>query len=433
MLSRHSFNALLKTLEEPPPHVVFLLATTDPQRLPVTVLSRCLQFNLKRLPAGLIATQLSSILKQEGVDFQPVAVQQLARAGDGSMRDALTLLDQAIASGAGRVDSDNVTAMLGGIDSHQVMDLLQALAGRDPATVLATVKMLDERAPDYQALLGELLSGLQRVAVLQAVPDAELDEDFADPQQLRDLAQRLSSEDVQLYYQIGLLGRRDLPLAPEPRGGFEMVLLRMLCFTPDSGTGASPELATERKPGPVQLHPADGVRPSPGPAAARSAAAGGAREPASKPPQMSAPAAAASLQAANPPADDTATLLTDWAALIKSINLIGVASQLARHCEVADWRDRQLTLRVAEGHTRLRTERVEAQLREALAARLGQPLRIRFVVGQPQRTTPAQQDTARATERQQQAARLIEQDPNVQALQETFQARVRPDSIRPQD
>ncbi len=442
MLSRHSFNALLKTLEEPPPHVVFLLATTDPQRLPVTVLSRCLQFNLKRLPVAVIAGQLRTILEREGIESEPVALQQLARAGDGSMRDALTLLDQAIASGAGRVTADTVTAMLGGIDSRQVLQLLQVLAARDAAALLACVKTLDEQAPDYQTLLGDLLGGLQRIAVLQAVPDAEPDMAFADPDELRELARHLSPEDVQLYYQIGLLGRRDLPLVPEPRAGFEMILLRMLCFTPDSATAAPAQVESGRRsPAAGVVAPARSApEPVPAPPAARpeppSATAPVASAPApaaSAAPVSAAAASVVPLQEAGQPASPADALLADWPALVQSMGLVGITAQLARHCEVAGWQHRLLTLRLAEGHARLRTERVDTQLREALTRRLGEPLRVRFVVGEPECATPAQQDAARATERQQEAARLIEQDPNVQALQDTFQARVRPDSVRPQD
>ena len=232
MLSAHSFNALLKTLEEPPPHVKFLLATTDPQKLPVTVLSRCLQFNLKRLPVGMITDYLEQVLAREEIPSEPTAIRRIARAGEGSMRDALSLLDQAIAFGGGRVEATAVEAMLGGIDQGRVMRLLQALAASDAPALMQQVADLDELAPDYEAVLADLLSLLQRVALVQVVPEAGSDEDWGDPEEVQGLAQSLSPEDVQLFYQIALLGRRDLPLMPDPRGGFEMVLLRMLCFQP---------------------------------------------------------------------------------------------------------------------------------------------------------------------------------------------------------
>ncbi|HMW30110.1 MAG TPA: DNA polymerase III subunit gamma/tau, partial [Plasticicumulans sp.] len=237
MLSTSSFNALLKTLEEPPPHVKFLLATTDPQKLPVTVLSRCLQFSLKRLPAALIQSRLADILDAEGIAHEPAALAALARAGDGSMRDALSLLDQAIAFGAGRVGALDTAAMLGTIDRQHVVHLAEALAGGDAASVLAAIERLDREAPDYDGVLAELLSLLQRVALAQAVPGAN--DELYDSDTLVRLAAAFTAEDVQLCYQIALHARRDLPLAPEPRGGFEMALLRMLCFRPATLPGAS--------------------------------------------------------------------------------------------------------------------------------------------------------------------------------------------------
>ncbi|HCB12906.1 MAG TPA: DNA polymerase III subunit gamma/tau, partial [Gammaproteobacteria bacterium] len=232
MFSNHSFNALLKTLEEPPPHVKFLLATTDPQKLPVTILSRCLQFSLKRLPANMIARYLDHILVQEAIPHETAALQLVARAGDGSMRDALSLLDQAIAFGGGQVETATVSAMLGSIDRRQVTQLLEMLATNNAPGLLQQIAVLDEHTPDYSMVLAELLSLLQRVALAQVVPNAPTDDEAADPEEVRRFAEMLLPEDIQLFYQIALLGRRDLPLAPDSRGGFEMVLLRMLCFRP---------------------------------------------------------------------------------------------------------------------------------------------------------------------------------------------------------
>ena len=199
MLSTHSFNALLKTLEEPPPHVKFLLATTDPQKLPVTVLSRCLQFGLKRLPAGLIARYLGQVLEREGISGDEEALRLIARAGDGSMRDALSLLDQAIAFGSGQVETAAVSTMLGSIDRRRVTGLLDALAANDAPGLLRQVAELDENVPDYVAILAELLSLLQRVALAQAVPDALTDDALTDPAELRRFAKLLPPEDVQLF------------------------------------------------------------------------------------------------------------------------------------------------------------------------------------------------------------------------------------------
>src|SRR5712664_246001 len=234
MLSNHSFNALLKTLEEPPPHVKFLLATTDPQKLPVTVLSRCLQFSLKRLPASLIGERLKFIAGAEHLEFDPAAVALLARAAEGSMRDALSLLDQLIAFGGGALNEVNTRAMLGTIDRGNVGRLIDALARADGPALLAEVRELDRNVPDYDRALVELAAFLQRIAIVQIVPEAALQDEEFDADSLTRLAQAISPEDVQLYYQIALGGRRDLAMAPEPRMGFEMTLLRMLAFRPDA-------------------------------------------------------------------------------------------------------------------------------------------------------------------------------------------------------
>ncbi|UTF61184.1 DNA polymerase III subunit gamma/tau [Gilvimarinus sp. DA14] len=235
MLSTHSFNALLKTLEEPPPHVKFLLATTDPQRLPVTILSRCLQFNLKNMTPELITGHLQHVLETEVVPFEESALWQLGRAADGSMRDALSLTDQAIAFGSGKVVEAEVRAMLGTIDRSAVYDILRALVAGDGKAVLDAVAQMAEHAPDFGAALADLLSILHRIAIAQALPEA-VDNSQGDRDQVLKLATELPPEDVQLFYQTGLLGRRDLPLAPEPRAGLEMVLLRMLAFRPQGVT-----------------------------------------------------------------------------------------------------------------------------------------------------------------------------------------------------
>ncbi len=231
MLSSHSFNALLKTLEEPPPHVKFLLATTDPQKLPVTILSRCLQFHLKNMDPERIVGHLKHVLGQEMVPFEESALWQLGRAADGSMRDAMSLTDQAIAFGGGKVSEGEVRAMLGTIDQNLVYRVLSALVSADGKQVLQAVEELSQHAPDYSAALAELLSALHRVAIAQALPEA-VDNSRGDRDRTLALAQQLPAEDVQLFYQTALLGRRDLPMSPDPRSGFEMVLLRMMAFRP---------------------------------------------------------------------------------------------------------------------------------------------------------------------------------------------------------
>lgn len=237
MLSSHSFNALLKTLEEPPPHVKFLLATTDPQKLPVTILSRCLQFSLKNMPPERVVEHLTHVLGVEQIPFEEDALWLLGRAADGSMRDAMSLTDQAISFGEGKVLAADVRSMLGTLDHGQVYGVLQALLEGDARALLEAVRHLAEQGPDWGGVLAEMLNVLHRVAVAQALPDA-VDNGQGDRDRVLALAQALPAEDVQFYYQMGLIGRRDLPLAPDPRSGFEMVLLRMLAFRPADSEGA---------------------------------------------------------------------------------------------------------------------------------------------------------------------------------------------------
>ncbi len=237
MLSSHSFNALLKTLEEPPPYVKFILATTDPQKLPATILSRCLQFSLKNMTPERVVEHLSHVLSAEHVPFEDDALWLLGRAADGSMRDAMSLTDQAIAFGEGKVLAADVRAMLGTLDHGQVYGVLQALLEGDARGLLEAVRHLAEQGPDWNGVLSEMLNVLHRVAVAQALPEA-VDNGHGDRDRVLAVAQALPAEDVQFYYQMGLIGRRDLPLAPDPRSGFEMVLLRMLAFRPADTTDA---------------------------------------------------------------------------------------------------------------------------------------------------------------------------------------------------
>ncbi|MDR2316953.1 MULTISPECIES: DNA polymerase III subunit gamma/tau [unclassified Pseudomonas] len=257
MLSTHSFNALLKTLEEPPPYVKFILATTDPQKLPATILSRCLQFSLKNMSPERVVEHLSHVLAAENVPFEPDALWLLGRAADGSMRDAMSLTDQAIAFGEGKVLAADVRAMLGSLDHGQVYGVLQALLEGDARALLEAVRNLAEQGPDWAGVLAEMLNVLHRVAIAQALPEA-VDNGQGDRERVLALAQALPAEDVQFYYQMGLIGRRDLPLAPDPRGGFEMVLLRMLAFRPaDTDDAPKPVL----KPAGISQATADSAKP----------------------------------------------------------------------------------------------------------------------------------------------------------------------------
>lgn len=239
MLSTSSFNALLKTLEEPPPYVKFLLATTDPQKLPATVLSRCLQFSLKNMPPEPIVGHLQNVLTSENIPFEDDALWLLGRAADGSMRDAMSLTDQAVSFGDGSVLADDVRAMLGTLDQGQIYGVLKALIAGDARAALSAVAHLAEHGPDWAGVLAEILNALHRIAIAQLMPDA-IDNGQGDREQVLELAAIVPAEDVQFYYQLGLIGRRDLPLAPDPRDGFEMVLLRMLAFRPASLPGTPP-------------------------------------------------------------------------------------------------------------------------------------------------------------------------------------------------
>ena len=278
MLSTHSFNALLKTLEEPPPHVKFLLATTDPQKLPVTILSRCLQFNLKNMIPERIVDHLRHVLTQESINFEEPALWLLARSADGSMRDAMSLTDQAIAFGAGEINEADARAMLGTIDQRLVYRLLDSLVAQDAKGMLATVNDLAQFSPDYNTVLGDLISLLHRIALGQVMPDA-VDNGMGDREQVVSLAGQLTAEDVQLYYQVALLGRKDLPYVPDAREGLEMVLLRMLAFRPASVPPGSGKPLASQPVKPEVSTPAAAEESQPAPQAAEPAAS----------PQVSAP------------------------------------------------------------------------------------------------------------------------------------------------
>ena len=386
MLSAHSFNALLKTLEEPPPHVKFLLATTDPQKLPVTVLSRCLQFNLKRLPAAMIAQRLEQILEAEGVAAEPAAVLLLARAADGSLRDALSLLDQMLAYGAGRVTEVDARAMLGTVDRRQVVGLLERLAARDARGLFDLIAAVDEFAPDYGQLLDELAALLQKIALRQEVPDMPPDE-IHSTETLAALAGRMSPEDVQLWYQITILGRRDLDLAPEPRTGMEMTLLRMLAFRPAESSGRTQPVATGRAP--------QATAPSVAKPAARAAEEPGA-----------------------------------WPDLLARLELQGAARQLAGHCQLIAREGNRFRFLLDSRAGSLHTRQQEERFAQALARLVGEPVAIEIEQGGAS-DTPARREQQARDERLEKARAALENDPTVQALRERFGAVLQPDSVKP--
>ena len=423
MLSTHSFNALLKTLEEPPPHVKFLLATTDPQKLPVTVLSRCLQFNLKRFPPAMILNRLKFICEQENIEFEVDALRMVARAAEGSMRDALSLLDQVIAFGGGKLTAEDTRTMLGTLDRAQVFGIVEALIARDARKVLDRVNELDEHAPDYREVLAELAALLQKLALMQAVPDLQIDE-ADDVEAYKRLAAAITPEDAQLFYQIAIVGRRDLELAPDVRGGFEMVLLRMLAFSVQdvtSSAGSAPPT-----PAPVRSAAGGGV-----PASVRAAAmapaptqasAGNAAPAANAAPSAPAPRAAASNAGG------------DWSVMVAQMNLGGITRQLAVNCAFLGREGNKVRLSLDPEGAHYRTAMMEDKLRQALSNYFGEPVVLEFTEGGGEAiNTPARQLKAAADDRLQNARASIENDPNIRAMKEIFGATVTPESIRPTD
>ncbi len=411
MLSTSSFNALLKTLEEPPAHVKFLLATTDPHKLPVTVLSRCLQFNLKNLPPEKIVEYLKAILDKEMIPFEDPALWLLARAADGSMRDALSLTDQAIAFGGESVAEAAVRDMLGTMDRRLIHPLLDALVANDAAAMLAGVAQLAEQNPDYSGALDELLSQLHRIAIVQAVP-AVLEQSPDERERLQHLAASMTAEDVQLYYQIGLNSQRDLEYAPDMRSGFEMALLRMLAFRPHGAPGGEKK-KTELKPAAVttvSVQPAD------------KGAINRAPTVPSIPTPIPAPA----------PATTGETLsAAGWPALWQRLPLAGVIRNTAAHCclERVDGDSYHFTLDHEQAG--LFDESHSKRLADALGQFLGKPCQVFITPGTPSMPTPQQVQQQKRAQQQQDAEASFRNDPNVIALLHQFDGEIIADSITP--
>lgn len=402
MLSTHSFNALLKTLEEPPPHVKFLLATTDPQKLPVTVLSRCLQFNLKRLPVPLIADRMRHILEAEALPFEGPALRLVAQAADGSMRDGLSLLDQLIAFGGGQVSESAAREMLGTIDRDRIAGIAERLVEGDATGMLAAARALDEWAPDYGYVLDQLAGLMARVALKQSVPDLEADE-FHAAELVAGLAAAARAEDVQLYYQIAILGRRDLPLAPDPRVGFEMTLLRMLAFR----LGEAAQVSGAATPRPV-------TRPT----AASSTVAG-----------VSASSPAPASERASGP---VALTPEHWSDIVAQLELSGLARQLASHCAFLGRDGALVRLALDARHQSVRTRASEDKLVQALSKYLSATVRLEFeAVDVAQVATPAAANERQAAARLESARDELTRDPVVQTLKDRFGATLHPEAIRP--
>ncbi|PTU32112.1 DNA polymerase III subunit gamma/tau [Stenotrophobium rhamnosiphilum] len=418
MLSKGAFNALLKTLEEPPPHVKFILATTDPQKLPVTVLSRCLQFNLKRLTVATIREQLGLVLQNESLSFEQGAITELARAADGSMRDGLSLLDQAIAfSGGAELKRAPIEEMLGTVGRQTLLEILGALAKGDTDTLLACIQRLDAQAPDYAALLNDLAAAIQRLSVLQLLPNAQNEDD---EEALIVLKPLIAPEDVQLYYQIAVLGRRDLPYAPDPRLGFEMTVLRMLAFKPDDGTpvrAASPAASRTTSS-------AGGVSAAPAVAEAPAVFAAAKPAPTRAPEPTLAPVAAR----VDLPAD------ASWDARVDAMTLDGLPKQLARNCAWAGRDGDAVRLSLDPRAKHLLHDDRRAAIERALSAQLGVTIRLTIELAMEEAlASPAQLDQQRVSDRQRAAEAAIEADPAVRAFKDMFGASVKPGSVRSLD
>lgn len=373
MLSGHSFNALLKTLEEPPPYVIFLLATTDPKRLPITVLSRCLQFNLKRVLPEQIANHLQHICTSENISFEAPALQLLAEAADGSLRDALSLLDQTIAFCREKITTADTRQMLGSVDQAHLFRLLIALKEQNGKQLLEEVAHLVEFAVDFNQALEDLLSILHRISVLQVIPDLP-----AQNEQLQQLAKRFTPEETQLYYQIALIGRRDLTLAPHPVHGFEMILLRMLAFQPKSlgikaSSTATPTIKEKEK-----------VIPTP---------------PQSIPPQ-------------------------DWAKLLGNLGLNGMAYALASNCTLLSMDDSKITLALAVQHEPMLNKKLQDRIEQALIQHLSKTIKLEIIITTQEAETPIKQQREAASAKQLAATEAIHGDSDVQKMLGLFDATV---------
>jgi DNA polymerase III subunit gamma/tau len=408
MLSKAAFNSMLKTLEEPPEHVKFVLATTDPQKIPVTVLSRCLQFNLKLLPANTIAARLAAILRAEGVAFDDAAVALIAHAARGSMRDALSVLDQALAYGAGEVRDGAVRAMLGTVDADYAYRIVDALIAHDGPALLAQARALTERSVSLENALEELAALLHRIALVQAVPDAL--EASPDAARMQALAQAFPPEAVQLAYQICLQGRADLALAPDEQTGFSMTLLRLLAFDPVS---EAPAARSTPPPAAPKAEPAGNAVDKP----ATAASGQGARAAAV------APAAAAT--AANVPEPGA------WPAFVAALKLSGMALQLGAQTELKAVSGSEFVLALPEAARHLTDKPYADTLRLAVEQALGRRVRLRFEFGGAAASSLAAQEKRERDAEKARTEAAFRDDPFVQDLLSRFEARIKPNSIKP--
>jgi DNA polymerase III subunit gamma/tau len=428
MLSNSAFNAMLKTLEEPPEHVKFILATTDPQKIPVTVLSRCLQFNLKQMTPAAITGHLKYILEAEAISAEPNALSLLARSAAGSMRDALSLLDQAIAHGSGRVEEAQVRDMLGTVDLDYLFSILDALLGGDPAGMLRVSDDMASRSLSFDVALQDLASLLTHLQVAQLAPQA-LADDLPERARLLDLAARLDPEYVQLAYQIAVHGRKELSLAPDEQAGFVMTLLRLHAFRPAPTAGAASSRAVvggAKAPAPARVRvatvvPQCALPDEPAPATVRG-------EPISETvttQEAVSPAVEPSSSAALPP------VAGGWHEILAALKLGGMARELGQHCELRGMDGEQVALRLPPTHRHLQMKPAQDKLQQSLSEYFGRPVQLRIEIAEVESDTPAVAAQRDRRARQDRAVEAIEQDGFVQEVIESFDATLIESSIKP--
>lgn len=448
MLSTSSFNALLKTLEEPPPHVKFLLATTDPQKLPVTILSRCLQFNLRRLNVSQISDHLAMILAAEKITFEPSALQQIASAADGSMRDALSLMDQAIGFCGGEITAEQIHQMLGNVSHAQLLSILVAIGQQQGTVLLQQAAELLALGREPQVMLDGLLQLLQRIATLQMIPDLE-NPDPLDETTLNELAAQLSPETVQLLYQIALHGKRDLPYAADPQSGFEMTLLRMLSFQPQTIALSSSATATEspakKSPRAAQAAPDTADLPAetqlqPPFATQADSSPSGTVNPTLTPgiKEDSQPfPAPQDAPAVKHQAHDTAVPLSldNWTQIIAALKLSALARQLADNCAFVRAEQQKVYLIHAKELAHLATPRAKERLELAINKHLQTSLQLIFETASDAQLTGTYTLAAERAQDQsdkiQMAIDAIHNDPVVEKIKNTFNARIIENTIKP--
>ena len=431
MLSKAAFNSMLKTLEEPPEHVKFVLATTDPQKIPVTVLSRCLQFNLKALPQPTIAARLGEILGAEDIAFDDAALLLIAHAARGSMRDALSLLDQAIAYGAGEVRAGVVRTMLGTVETEYIYRIADALIAADGPALLAEARALTERSLSLPSALDELAALFHRIAIAQTVPETV--DALADADRVATYAKAFSAESVQLAYQICVQGRADLALAPDEPTGFAMTLLRLLAFEPATSR------ETDGAVGPNTTAPVRAVRQDPAPSESKSARAESRASvmSASKSESPPAGALASPVPRSDPgPAPVASTAapiaeIADWPAFVASMKLSGIALQLAAQTELKAIAGNELVLAVPEASRHLTDKAYADKLKAALDEAFGRRVRLRFDVGGAATASLAVVAKRERDEAQSKTEAAFRDDPFVQDVLARFDARIKPDSIKP--